>query len=206
MKNLEKKSGMIVALDWNSNKWKDEATPTDIKKCTFSYVKATKFSFTCINFGHEVYQASSKGMYRGLIPHLWDSMPNQDESRNVKIVFMKSKNYNDKKTYIVGFYAYPVFCFTQKMPSQILNYTGEFMYNLEAKPTDIHYLDNKINITDDKEAKKYIPNNKEYGKMGYNYITKQNVEKLLDKMTLLNPDDKKLSKIKLSLLKSMMNS
>ena len=36
MKNLEKKSGMIVALDWNSNKWKDEATPLDIKKCTFS--------------------------------------------------------------------------------------------------------------------------------------------------------------------------
>jgi len=204
MKNLEKKSGMIVALDWNSNKWKDEATPLDIKKCTFSYVKATKFSFTCINFGHEVYQASSNGMYRGLIPHLWDSMPNNDESRNVKVVFMKSKNYNDMKTYIVGFYAYPVFCFTQKMPSPILNYTNEFMYNLEAKPNDIHYLENKINLTDDIEAKKYIPNNKKFGKMGYNYITKQNVEKLLDKMTLLNPGDKKLSKIKLSLLQSIL--
>ena len=117
---------------------------------------------------------------------------------------VKSKNYNDKKTYIVGFYAYPVFCFTQKMPSPILNFTGEFMYNLEATPCDIHYLDVKINLTDDKEAKKYIPSDKEFGKRGYNYITKQNVEKLLDKITLLNPNDKKFSKIKLSILRSML--
>lgn len=204
MKKIEKKFGMIVALDWNSNNWKDVANTLDIKKASFDYVKETKFSFTCINFGHEVYKPSPSGMYRGLIPHLWDSMPNKDESKNVKIVFMKSRNYNDNKTYIVGFYAYPVFCLTQQTPSPILNYTGEFMYNLEAKPSDIHYLGIKINLTDDKEAKKYIPNNKDFGRRGYNYITKQNVEKLLDKITFLNPNDKIFSKIKLSLLKSMI--
>lgn len=205
MKKIEKKFGMIVALDWNSNNWKDAANPLDIKNATFEFVKENEFSFTCINFGHEIYKPSSNGMYRGLIPHLWNSMPNEEESRNIKIVFMKSKNYNDNKTYIVGFYAYPVFCFTQKTPSLILSYTNEFMYNIEAKPSDIHYLDIKINLTDDKEAKKYIPNNKDFGRRGYNYITKQNVEKLLDKITLLNPNDKVFSKIKLSLLKSMMN-
>ncbi len=204
MKKVEKKFGMIVALDWNSNEWRDIATELDVENASFDYVKETKFSFTCVNFGHEKFKTNENGLYRGLIPHLWDSKPNQEESRNVKIVFMKSRNYNDKKTYIVGFYAFPVFLSTQETESPISNYNGKFMYNLEAKPIDIHYLDNKINLSDDKDANKYIPSNKNYGKMGYNYITKQNVEKILDRLTILNPNDKKLSRIKLSVLKSML--
>ena len=36
----------------------------------------------------------------------------------------------------------------------------------------------------------FFPKGKELGKQGFNYLTKENVQKVLDTMTELNPDDK----------------
>ena len=39
--------------------------------------------------------------------------------------------------------------------------------------------------------------------MGYNYLNQIAIERLLDVMSALNPDDKKLSSIKLHIFKAM---
>ena len=196
--------GILAALDWNTNMWSNAATSEDIKNSTFDFVKTFGFSFTCLNFGNTIFPSDAKGIYQGLIPHLWNKQVNKDEASKVKIVFLKSKNYNDGNTYIVGFYAFPIFKPTQKKLSPLESFKGDFMYNIESKKEDIHLLKNFINLSEEKNISKFLPKDKELGKRGYNYLTKQNVELILDKMTELNPVDKSLSKLKLSILKSIL--
>lgn len=64
-------------------------------------------------------------------------------------------------------------------------------------------MKNKINLNTHPDLKKFLPKDKELGKQGYNYLTKNNVFKILDALTALNPDDKKLSSIKLRLIQSI---
>ncbi|MCK4992647.1 MAG: hypothetical protein KAS29_19245, partial [Bacteroidales bacterium] len=78
--------------------------------------------------------------------------------------------------------------------------TMDFELNVKALPKDIHLLDNHINLTTSQDLQKFLPKGKEPGKQVYNYLTKENVFKILDKMTESNPKDKKLSGIKYRLI------
>ena len=129
-------------------------------------------------------------------------MPDKVKSRYVEVVFIKSQNWLDKVNYIVGFYAFPQFekC---KKPSPLTDFTNDFEFNIKAFPKDIHLLKNKINLNTHPDLKKFLPKDKELGKQGYNYLTNNNVFKILDALTALNPDDKKLSSIKLRLIQSI---
>ena len=199
---IERNFGILASIDWNSNKWHDKPTSEDLDKSNYGYVIEHGLTFTSLNFGQEIYPADSKGYYFGLLPQLWSRMPDQEKSRYVDVVFMKSQRWNDKQNYIVGLYAFPIFC-KCKIPSPISSFPYDFEVNVKALPKDIHLLENYINLTSHPDLKMFLPTGKELGKQGYNYLTKANVFKILDAMTNLNPNDFKLKAIKLRLLTSI---
>jgi hypothetical protein len=75
--------------------------------------------------------------------------------------------------------------------------------NVKAFPKDIHILENFVNLTTMPDISKILPKGKELGKQGFNYLTKENVFKLLDTMSNLNPLDNRFSNIKLRLIQSV---
>ena len=197
-----KNFGILATIDWNSNEWKDAATSADLSSSNFGYVIENGLTFTSLNFGHNIYPADENGYYWGFLPQLWSGMPDKEKSRFVEIVFIKSQNWNDKQNYVVGFYAFPAFQKT-KRPSPLESFTAEFELNFKALPKNIHLLENHINLNSHPDFKKFLPKGKDLGKQGYNYLTRENVYKILDTMTSQNPADKKLSGIKFRIITSI---
>lgn len=198
----EKNFGILASVDWNSNKWQDIATDNDLSHSNFGYVVDNGLTFTSLNFAHNILPSDHNGHYWGLLPQLWSRMPDKEKAKLVEIVFVKSQNWQDKQNYIVGFYSFPVFEKTKRI-SPVSSFNNDFELNVKAYPKDIHLLKNYINLTSNPDLKKYLPKDKELGKQGYNYLTKENVFKILDAMSKLNPEDSKLSGIKFRLIKSI---
>lgn len=195
----EKYFGILVSIDWNSNQWEDLSTQEDLDHSNFGFVKEHGITFTSLNFAQDKYPTDLKGYYQGLLPQLWSRTPDKEKSKYVEVVFIKSQNWEDKQNYIIGMYAFPIFEKGTK-PSPIKSFPINFEINVKALPKDIHLLSNYINLTSHPDLKKFLPKDKELGKQGYNYLTKENVFKILDVMTVLNPTDSKLSSIKLRLI------
>lgn len=196
--------GILAAVDWNSNNWQGLSTAEDLEKANFNFVKEIDITYTSLNFGHLLFPADNAGYYRGFLPHLFSKSPDADKSRHVAIIFIKSKDWHDGNTYLVGFYAFPIFK-KERVVSPIPEITHDFETNIKSLAKHIHLLEHRINLSSHEEAIKFLPNDKKPGKMGYNYMNRINVEKLLDVMTTHNPDDKKLSSIKLSILRALGN-
>jgi hypothetical protein len=198
----DKNFGILASVDWNSNNWQGIPTDADLVHSNFGYVVENGLTYTSLNFAHEIYPPDLNGFYFGLLPQLWSRMPDKEKSRFVEIVFIKSQNWVDKVNYIVGFYAFPQFekC---KKPSPLPDFTHDFDLNVKALPSNIHLIRNKIDLNTHPDLKKFLPKNKELGKQGYNYLTKENVYKILDSLSELNPDDTKLSNIKRKLIQSI---
>ena len=196
---IERNFGILASIDWNSRKWRDLPISEDLTTSNYGYVKDHGYTHTSLNFGHEVYPSDEKGYYYGLLPQLWSRMPDATKARYVEVVFMKSQYWKDKQNYIVGLYAFPEFqqCI-RKSPDK--KFQSDFELNVKARPEHIHLLENFINLTTHPYLKKFLPEGKELGKQGYNYLTKANVFSILDAMTSLNPNDSKLKAIKLRLL------
>ena len=191
--------GILASIDWNSNDWKEQPTEDDLNHSNFGFVVDHGITHTSLNFAHEKYPADDKGYYFGMLPQLWSKMPDKEKARYVEVVFIKAQDWGDKQNYIIGFYAFPIFV-KCKRPSPDPSITMDFELNVKALPKDIHLLDNHINLTTSQDLQKFLPKGKEPGKQVYNYLTKENVFKILDKMTELNPKDKKLSGIKYRLI------
>jgi hypothetical protein len=200
----EKYFGILASVDWNSNKWQEVSTEEDLDKSNFGHVVEHGITYTSLNFGHEKYPIDENGYYSGLLPQLWTKTPDGEKSKLVDVVFIKSKNWEDSQTYIVGFYAFPIFK-KGKKSSPIDSFTGDFEVNIKSLPKNIHLLDDKgyINLNTHSALKKFLPEGKKLGKQGYNYLTKENVYKILDEMTKLNLNDQKLHGIKRWLLTSI---
>jgi len=200
---IERFYGILTSIDWNSYRWQAESSAADISHSNYGYVIENGITFTFLNFGHNVFPTDEHGYHRGLLPQLWSREPDREKVRYVEVVFMKSQNWNDKQNYIIGFYAFPVFgrC---NMPSPLPSFPREMELNVRAFPKDIHLLDNYINLTAHPEVQKTIlPKGKQLGHQGFNYLTKDNVLKILDLMTSLNPNDTKLHSIKGRLIQSI---
>ena len=194
--------GILASIDWNSNDWKEQPSEDDLNHSNFGFVVDHGITHTSLNFAHEKYPADDKGYYFGMLPQLWSKMPDKEKARYVEVVFIKAQDWGDKQNYIIGFYAFPTFV-KCKRPSPIPSITMDFELNVKALPKDIHLLDNHINLTSSQDLQKFLPKGKEPGKQVYNYLTKENVFKILDKMTESNPKDKKLSGIKYRLIISI---
>ena len=195
-----KKFGILASIDWNSNKWQESPTKEDLEKIKFGFVEENNKTYTAINFGHEKYPTDENGYYAGLLPQLFTRTPDKEKSKSVNIVVLKATNWKDNKTYIVGFYAFPIFE-KGKKTSPIKSFTEDFETNIKSFPHDIYLLENPIQLNNDNEGK-FLPEGKKLGKQGYNYLTKENVINILDAMTDKN-DFPKLRGTKIRLLESM---
>jgi hypothetical protein len=196
--------GILAAVDWNSNNWQAPSTPADLEKANFSFVNEQDITYTALNFGHLLFPADSEGYYRGFLPHLFSKSPDAEKSRHVAVIFIKAKDWHDGNTYLVGFYAFPTFK-KERVASPLPEIDYAFETNIKSLPKHIHLLEHPINLSSHEEVIKFLPNDKKPGKMGYNYMNRINVEKLLDVITTQNPDDKKLSSIKLNILRALGN-
>lgn len=206
MKN--KHYGILASIDWNSNKWKQYPTEEDILNSNFSYVQENEHTFTYLNFAHKEYSGMREGEYEALIPHFWTDLPTPEKSKHVNVVFVKSKNYQDGKTYIVGLYAFPKFAKKQKQINTEER-TERIDVNLISKTEDILLLDNPVDISDESILKHILPSGKKAGKMSYNYLTCDNVKRILDLLRASNPNMmelKSINGIKGRLLKSLPSS
>lgn len=194
----EKNYGILTSVDWNSKKWQARSEE-DLPHVDYSFVKETGLTFTSLNFGQDLYPSDEKGYYSGLLPQLYTKTLNKANSKDLIVTFIKSKDWHNGNTYIVGLYAFPLFKKGKK--SVIINgVTYSFDYNVMSLQKNIHQIDNYINLDTHPESKKFIPNDKEFGKQGFNYLTHFNVGKLLDAMEEHNSNDTKLRSIKGNLL------
>lgn len=196
--------GILAAVDWNSNNWQGPSTPADLEKANFSFVTEQDITYTALNFGHLLFPTDNEGYYRGFLPHLFAKSPDAEKSRHVVVIFIKSKDWHDGNTYLVGFYAFPIFK-KERIASPLPELDYPFETNIKSLAKHIHLLEHPINLSSHEEMIKFLPNDKKPGKMGYNYMSRINVEKLLDVISTQNPDDKKLSSIKLNLLRAVGN-
>ena len=189
-----KNYGILASIDWNSNNWRDYPTNNDFENVDYEYVNEKKHTFTYLNFAHDLYNGIKIDEYEALIPHFWKNLPSYEESKNVIVVFIKSLNYKNKKTYIVGFYAFPRF---EKLRKQVITNTRNEIIdvNLISQKKDIVYLESPVDISDEIVWKKILPNGKSPGKMKYNYLTNQNVKNILDIIRNQNNQMKELISI-----------
>ncbi|RYZ55699.1 MAG: hypothetical protein EOP49_02265 [Sphingobacteriales bacterium] len=199
----EKNYGLLAAIDWNTNNWSGLSSPEDLEKSDFKAVEEGEIISSSLNFGHLQYASETDEYYYGLLPQLLTKTLDRDKSLHLKIVFLKSKDFNTGKLYIVGFYSFPVFV-RGKRPSPLPDSDVDFTYNIKAKPADIHLVENFVDISDAALQKKIIPGGKKIGPQAFNYLPKQQVFNVLDAMTKLNPDDKRLHAIKLRLLRAIV--
>lgn len=196
---------MLAAIDWNSTAWQAPSTPDDLANAEFGFVAENQLAYTALTFGHTEFPADDKGWYASFLPQLYTKTINAETIASLKVVFIKSRNYHDGKTYIVGLYAFPVFQKSKKS-SPIESITHIIETNVKALPKDIHLLTNPVSLDDQALLSSFLPKDKKIGKKTVNYLTKLNVEKILDAMTRLNPGDKQLSPIKMNLLRAIGNS
>lgn len=194
-----KNFGILASIDWNSNDWKEQPSEDDLSNSNFGYDVDHGITPSALNFAHENYPTDEKGYYFGLLPQLWTKMPDKEKARYIEVVFIKAHKWEDKQNYIIGFYAFPTFV-KCKRPSPIETIEMDFELNVKSLPKDIHLLENHINLSTSLDLQKFLPKGKEPAKQVYNYLTKENVFKILDKMTEANPKDKKLSGVKYRLI------
>ena len=195
---MAKNIGILASMSWNSNGWQEPATREDIASSNFDYVKENGWMHEDLNFGFEKYALEADGNYIAYTPQ-FNTLPALEESKYVSIVFFKSFNYHDSKNLIVGCYAFPdIGNFARNVDDKM--YEMYDFGNVKTTPECIVRFNNPVEISDELCATKgYLPKGKKLGKMGYNYLEYDNVLKILDQATRLNPD-KKLQAIKYKFL------
>ncbi len=180
-----KNFGILASISWNSNRWQGLSTEEDLDNTTFGWVKKNRKSFDDLNFGNEVYPCEEDGTYIGHSPQL--KKVSKTQSSYVEIVFFKSHNYKDKKNYIIGFYAFPEigkFIRTPKHKDFDIYPDG----NIKAKKEDITLFQTPVNISKSSaNLTGILPYGKEIGARNFNYLTYDNVIKILNLAATQNP-------------------
>lgn len=191
--------GILASMSWNSNKWAAPATDADIDNSNYDYVKENGWMHEDLNFAHDILPSEEDGTFIAYTP-MFNNLPSVVESESVEIVFFRSLDYHTHKNCIVGFYAYPfIDKYERNAPHEL--YKKYDWGNVASLNEHIALFKNSIEISNEIIAKEnYVPKGKKLGQRGFNYLTYENVLKILDKATLLNPDEPKIKKIKFSFL------
>ncbi len=194
--NKSENHGILVRIDWNENKW--EQPSADLQQAqNFGFVRENNISHTSFNFAHEIYETEPDGLWHGLIPAFGSKTPDIDKTRNLKIVFIISKN--NLIDYIVGMYAFPIFG-NGKRTNKIPNFTEYDWINIGAKKSNILRLEKYIPIVDLNHRRAL--GEQEVANQGWNYLSESQVGYLFDSIEKVNTNNVKLNKIKFNYLKS----
>jgi 5-methylcytosine-specific restriction protein A len=194
--------GILIGTDWNSNQWKALPTEQDLAQTNMENVKENGIMNTFTNFGHEIFPTDEFGYYWGMLPHQMTTKSDKDRIKDVKVALVRSVNWEDGQNYIVGIYAFAEFTKGRKT-SPIPEIEGRLEMNVRSLPSNIHLVKNFVNLTTHTNMAKLLPAGKLTPKKNYSYMKKENVLRILDELTTLNPDDTKLKSIKLKILRSV---
>ena len=187
--------GILASMSWNSNKWKAPATQEDLDHSNYDYVKENGHMHEDLNFAHEVLPCEEDGTFIAYTP-MFNKLPSEFESKNVQIVFFRSLNYHSQKNCIVGFYAFP---YIDKYPrtQQHEQYLIYDWGNVASEPENIILFDIPIEISNEIIQKEnFTPKGKKLGLQGFNYLSYENVLRILDRASEINPTQSKIKKIK----------
>lgn len=188
-------NGIIVRIDWNENNWEKPSDNLELAD-NFEYVKENNISYTCFNFGHDIYKPESDGLWYGLIPAFFSKTPDKNKIRDLKVIFIIS-NF-EKVDYLVGLYAFPKIG-KSKRKNFIEGYEAYDLINIGAEPKNILRLNNYVNLSS--LILKKTLGNQQISKHSWNYIEKENVGYIFDAIERVNPNDKMLKQIKFKCLK-----
>jgi hypothetical protein len=187
--------GIIVRIDWNENKWEKPSDNLELAG-NFEYVKDNNISYTCFNFAHDLNPGEQDGLWYGLIPAFFSRTPDKEKIKNLCVVFLISNNGGTD--YIVGLYAFPKIG-NKKRKNLIEGFTNYDLVNIGAEPKNILRLDNYFDLGS-LNIKRAL-GNQQISTQGWNYIEKENVGYIFDSIQKLNPENQKLSQIKLRCLR-----
>mgnify|MGYP003670851051 CR=1 FL=1 len=93
-----------------------------------------------INFDYE--SISPDAYLYALLPQFWSKIPQSD---NIQVVIIRSKNWKDNNTYIVGLYLFPQF--KGHSPVSEFPIQDERVVNLKTNSKNVVLLDNFIQLT-----------------------------------------------------------
>lgn len=187
--------GILASISWNSNNWANHPSDEDLKTSKYDYVKDNAHMHESLNFGHTIFPTENNGYYIGYTP-MFNRPPAVINSRNVQIVFFSSSDYrNSNRKTIIGFYGFPVFGKWFKRKSNHKMYEIYDSGNIKAFPEDIIYFEKPIVINNEiVQNNNLLPEGKEIGKQGFNYLNSDNVYNLIKVALSLNPSNSKLKK------------
>ena len=191
--------GILTSQSWNSNKWQAPATAEDINNSNYDYVKENGWMHEDLNFAFDKYPIEEEGTFIAYTP-MFNNLPSLSESKYVDIVFFRSLNYHTKQNCIVGFYAFPHIDMVKRTAGHSLYNQYDFG-NVCSKTEHIVLFENPVIISNETVLRDgFLPKGKKLGQQGFNYLSFENVIKILDKATSINPNDKKLKSIKYKFL------
>ena len=191
--NFDNYRGVLASIDWNSNHWKNLPTNEDIAKSHYDFVVKNGYTYTFLNFAHNLYPTNSNGYYEGCLPSLFTKKIDKKKGKDVKIIFIYSKDWHDNKKYIIGFYAFPDFEKNNK-ESPINLFNKAIVVNIMSYPEDIHYLENKIELRNPPQNG-ILPILKQLSRQSFNYLTRENIIKIFEEIISVNITDTYLQNI-----------
>jgi hypothetical protein len=191
--NVEGFNGILASIDWNSNKWSDIPTNNDITNSDYRFVIDNGYSFTFLNFGHNLFPTNENGYYQGCLPCLFSKNINSKKENLINVVFIYSKNWEDGVKYIVGLYAFPKFNKTTKS-SPVSNFNRDIIVNIMSYPEDIHILENKYELQTPLQNG-ILPPGKNLSRQSFNYLSATNVINIFDEIIAINNNDEYLINI-----------
>ena len=194
--------GILAAQDWNSHQWQERSTKEDLENTNFGFEGSDVINATDLNFGHEQYPADEHGYYFGVLPQFNTKAPDRAKVKDVKIVFLKSKNWQDGETYLVGFYALPLFVKGSR-PLPFEDIAVEADHHMKALQKDIHLLEQPVSLNDNKHLKGFVPKGKDLSKQAINFLSREQVLKIMDEISLVNTQDNKYKSIKFRMMKAL---
>jgi hypothetical protein len=163
--------GILVSISWNSNNWAAPATAEDIDNSNYDYVKENKSMHEDLNFAHDILPIEEDGTFIAYTP-MFNTLPSEEQSKYVEIVFFRSLNYHIKKNFIVGLYAFPYIDEYDRNANHLL-YKRYSWGNVASLPEHIILFKNPIEISNEIALKEnFLPPGKKLGQQGFNYIVR----------------------------------
>jgi len=181
--------GILVTINWNSHNWSAPASNDDLKRSNFSYVKENYYTHEDLNFGHEKYPLEDNGRYIAYVPQFEDKEPAKAKANEIKLMLFKSQNPLTKEHFLIGMYGFPSIGlqYREAHHEMFKRYDYGFVSSLKE---NISLFKNPLLIIEETWIrKKYLPLGKKLGQQGWNYLSNENVLRILDKVYIDNKEN-----------------
>lgn len=169
--------GIAAKLTWNSNRWKDHPTDSDLQHSSgYAHVEEYQIAMESINFACDRFPADAQGYYSAYSPNL-NKLP---KDKDIDYIFLISKDF-DNQDKIVGFFKDPV----------IKNHDREPLNEYYSKYNNVNF---KSKVSDIVELTEFLPfdeelflSDKQLAKQRFTYLDGENVASVLNALSGIAP-------------------